>query len=514
MNIELIVYTISLSLSFVFMIYGYNCLVLSKGAISYVPPKSGTVNKRPQVAIHLPIYNEKYVVKRLLKACAEMIEQYGKDYVRVFVLDDSTDETSKLIDVYTKIMKNKGYKVIILRRNLRKGYKAGALQNALKYTEEEYIAIFDADFIPPKNFLVEVIPYIAPYPDVGIVQCRWGHVNRRYNWLTRCISIGIDGHFLIEQAGRYAYGMLLNFNGSAGIIRRSAIIKAGGWHDDTLAEDLDLSYRVQLNGYRVVYLRDVIVKGEVPPTITAFIQQQARWANGSLKVAKKLLLDVIKSSRLSLKQKLEASIHLTYYLVHPFLFLSFMLALFAAFQDIKLIKVPIPSGIQLENLSSWHSISTILYSIDPFHVCLILAIIVCTFSTWIMYSLAIKLSKNKIQGNFSTLLLLALLGFGISAVLTFEALQALIMNKTGTFKRTPKYNIIKSTDDWKKKKYQAVVLNKSIGTVICFALSVIAIYVACMQQNFGIIPILLFYGIAYALVGFVSLIQMFNPKAH
>ncbi len=231
------------------------------------------------------------------------------------------------------------FHVEVQRRASRQGYKAGALQEALDRTEEEFITVFDADFIPPPDFLVRSMPYFLHEESLGIIQSRWTHTNRNYNILTSAIALGIDVHFLIEQAGRYAAGFFQNFNGSGGILRTKALRQAGGWQSDTLAEDLDVSYRIQLQGYRILYLKDLHCPGEVPPTVPSFKKQQGRWACGSLQTAKKLLPRLLSNREYGFKQRLEAFLHLTGYLVHPLMFFSFVLACLATFMRVDILRL-------------------------------------------------------------------------------------------------------------------------------------------------------------------------------
>src|SRR5512136_2187819 len=279
MFIQSLFFIFSLILTLLFFVYGFNYYYLLLAARRYhspaMPERSMT---RPAVSIQLPIYNEKYVVRRVVAACAEMANAYGVEKVRLLILDDSDDDTVQEIDEVLEEYKKKNYRMGVLRRPNRVGFKAGALQAALDNTQEEFIAIFDADFIPPADFLLQTMPYFSQNESVAIVQSRWSSVNKDYNLLTQAISHAIDVHFLIEQPGRFAAGIFQNFNGSGGVLRKKAILEAGGWLADTLAEDLDLSYRMQTLGYRILYLRDLVCPGEIPPTIPNIKQQQSRWA--------------------------------------------------------------------------------------------------------------------------------------------------------------------------------------------------------------------------------------------
>ena len=233
-----IILGLSVLLSFSFFIYGINTLHLTRRARGYSQPNQNGMTSRPAVAVHLPVYNEFYVADRLLNACAKMADHYGRGLVRVCVIDDSDDETRDKLDSLAKSYNEQGYNVEILRRGTRAGFKAGALQAALERTTEPFVAVFDADFAPAEDFLDRTVPFMLQDEKVGFVQCRWTHFDRAYNMVTETLAIGIDAHFLLEQPGRWSSGYMMNFNGSAGLLRKAAIVRAGGWNSDTLAEDL------------------------------------------------------------------------------------------------------------------------------------------------------------------------------------------------------------------------------------------------------------------------------------
>lgn len=261
----------------------------------------------PVVTVQLPVYNEPSVVERLLDAVSRL--DYPRDRLEIQVLDDSTDETPQLVASKVRQLHREGWQIQHLRRPHRQGFKAGALQFGLERARGEIFAIFDADFVPPPDLLRRTVDYFMD-PKVGMVQLRWGHLNDQQSLLTRIQSILIDGHFLIEQTARSRSGRFFNFNGTAGLWRRRCIEDAGGWSADTLAEDLDLSYRAQLRGWKFLFLPDVVVPAELPLEMSAFKTQQHRWAKGAIQTCKKLLPSVWRSS-LPLKIKLEATIHLT-----------------------------------------------------------------------------------------------------------------------------------------------------------------------------------------------------------
>ncbi len=283
-------------------------------------PSPGT---EPHVVVQLPVYNEENVVARLLDAVAAL--DWPPDRLTIQLLDDSTDATAALAEPCVARMQEAGLRVQHLRRAQRHGFKAGALAHGLAQTDAAFFAIFDADFVPPPDFLRRALPHFAD-PSIAAVQGRWTHLNRDWSSLTRAQALAIDGHFAIEQEARFRAGWFLNFNGSAGVWRRAAIEAAGGWSADTLTEDLDLSYRAQLCGWRLAFDRDLTCPAELPSTLAAFKAQQRRWATGSMQTARKLL-PAIWQSRTSLAARLAATLHLTHYAVHPLLATTALLSI-------------------------------------------------------------------------------------------------------------------------------------------------------------------------------------------
>lgn len=279
----------------------------------------------PMVTTQLPIYNESQVVERLIDAVAAM--DYPRDRHEIQVLDDSTDETSDIVDRLVDRYRDRGIDIKAVRRTDRAGYKAGALAHATPAAAGKYVAIFDADFVPPKNFLIGSVALLEDDARLACLQGRWSHLNRDDSWLTRAQAMGIDGHFAIEQGARAWNGLLMNFNGTAGVWRRETLDdpEVGGWSADTLTEDLDLSYRAQLAGWKIDYCVDLPCPAELPSTSEALKAQQRRWATGSIQVARKLLPRIWRS-QLTIGQKLEASLHLTHYSIAVFMLILAVLA--------------------------------------------------------------------------------------------------------------------------------------------------------------------------------------------
>lgn len=278
----------------------------------------------PLIVTQLPVYNECNVVERAMRAIAAM--DYPPDRHEIQVLDDSDDETAEIIDRVADELRTEGHHIDVLRRTDRTGYKAGALENGLSHTKADYVALFDADFMPPRDFLKRTIAVLLLKPDVGFAQARWGHLDGEQNLLTRIQCVGLDGHFAVEQPARALNDCFMNFNGTAGLWRRRAIEEAGGWEHDTLTEDMDLSYRSQMKGWAPFYIMDLQVPAELPNDINAFKTQQFRWAKGSIQTAIKLLPHVLRSRATPLA-KVQAVFHMTHYLTHPLLLMMILLAL-------------------------------------------------------------------------------------------------------------------------------------------------------------------------------------------
>ena len=475
---------------------------------------SMTYSPLPAVCIHLPIYNEKYVIRRLVAACSEMAKAYGIDKVRIIIIDDSQDDTIRVVDEVVKDYLGRGYKVEALRRNSRTGFKAGALQAALEITEEEFIVVFDADFIPAVDFLNLSMPYFKADDKLGIIQSRWTHTNRDYNSLTKAIAIGIDVHFLIEQTGRYASGCFQNFNGSGGVLRKKALLEAGGWQADTLAEDLDVSYRIQLQGYRFLYIKDLQSPGEIPPTVPSFKKQQGRWANGSLRTARKVLPSILSNRKLGLKKRLEAFIHLTGYMVHPLMFISFVLTFTATLLSVNSFRIANVRTI-LQTANQTHSINIssafILETLTWF--LLGSMIIFCSIAAWVTPIASLRIQHLPVSRNLWSLLILFLLGFGISMSNTVEAGKALLTNRDWAFKRTPKYAVESGNEEWRSKRYQVPLDRMAVLELLLVIFGGIAMVYAISRSNFVVLIILIPYTMAYAFVFFLTMWQSQQERA-
>ena len=278
----------------------------------------------PKVTVQLPLYNERYVARRIIDAVASL--DYPHDRLHIQVLDDSTDDTTDLISGRIAQLKAEGLRIDLVRRANRKGYKAGALAEGLPFTDGEFIAIFDADFVPERDFLKRTVPYFKLGDDIGVVQARWGHLNATENILTRSQALAIDGHFGVEQFARCNNDLIFSFNGTCGLWRRKCIEDAGGWSADTLTEDFDLSYRAHMRGWHFFYVRDVMCPGEIPAQMASYKQQQSRWSKGSTQVMIKLTWVLMACSKLSLRKRIMGVLQLFQYAIQIFILLSLVLA--------------------------------------------------------------------------------------------------------------------------------------------------------------------------------------------
>jgi cellulose synthase/poly-beta-1,6-N-acetylglucosamine synthase-like glycosyltransferase len=513
--LQSVFFVLSLTLTLLFFLYGFNHYYLLNKARRYHPPiLEGSLAVRPSVSIHLPIYNEKYVIHRLVASCVLIAETYGINLVDILLIDDSDDDTVSEIDAIIAEYKKRSIQIEVFRRGNRQGFKAGALQAALERTPEDFIAIFDADFIPPADFLVRTLPYFIQDERLGIVQSRWDHLNRNYNFLTHAVAIAIDIHFLIEQTGRYAAGLFQNFNGSGGVLRKTAILETGGWQSDTLAEDLDLSYRMQLHGYQVLYLKDLLTPGEIPPTIPSFKKQQGRWACGSLRTAKKILPQLLPKPGLKFKQRLQAFIHLTGYIIYPLMTLSFLLSCLATFFNLNY-----SLRFQADNFFLLHEILGSTGTAAGFSIQNIIwvflgpLIILSTIAPWISSISTLRVKRLSVFKNLTSLLILLLLGFGISISNTLEAAKALLSNRSWEFTRTPKYADLNNETGWKASNYQIALDPVWMLELVFACTGVVATGFAIWQSNFSVLLILIPFTTAYAFILFLTILQSQHKKA-
>ncbi len=452
------------------------------------PKPFSELKEVPFLTLQLPIYNEKYVLPRLIKAACSL--EYPRDRFEIQVLDDSTDETTRAAQRIVNTYAKQGYPITLIHRDNREGYKAGALQEGLKVAKGELVAIFDADFVPESDFLKKLVPHFMEDEKIGMVQARWGHINREYSLLTKAQSIFLDGHFVIEHTARHRSGRYFNFNGTAGIWRVKCIEDAGGWQHDTLTEDLDLSYRAQMKGWQFVFLPDVITPAELPVEVNAFKAQQHRWSKGSIQTALKLVPTIIKA-KIPYKAKVEALFHLT----NNFAYLLMVV-----------LSLLMPFSIYFRYQLGWmHS-----FYIDLPLFCS------ATFSVTFFYTCAQKEAYPDWKKRLRYIPFNLALGIGLSVNNAKAVLEALF-NYSTEFKRTPKYAIEKNTDDWKTKKYTnqfnwVTFVELFLGIYFSIALSYV------IEQGVYIsIPFMVLFQIGYFYISFMGLLQSkallsFSPR--
>lgn len=427
----------------------------------------------PHVTVQLPIFNEALVVERLIEAVIKL--DYPKRKLQIQILDDSTDHTNEIAHRCVETYQQQGFHIELRHRYHRVGFKAGALAHGMHQGTAAFIAIFDADFAPQPDFLKQTVPHLLANPEVGFVQARWGHLNRDYSTLTAAQALAIDGHFTIEQTARNRSGLLMNFNGTGGVWRRACIEQSGGWHHDTLCEDFDLSYRAQLNGWRVTYLPDVVAPAEIPPQIAAFKRQQFRWAKGSIQCLKKLVGPVLRS-RLSWGAKLQAAIHLSNYMVHPLMVVLTLIT-------------PI---IVLNGGTDKIRFPLIYLSLG-------------SFGPPLMYLVAqLSLHPQRWRTHYKSMLALAFIGGGVALSNTKAVLEAWL-GVGSMFRRTPKFNVASTHDRWQNSVYRLPVDWLMIGEL---ALSLYAFGGAWLAATHGqtfTVPFILLYAFSFGYVGGVGL---------
>jgi cellulose synthase/poly-beta-1,6-N-acetylglucosamine synthase-like glycosyltransferase len=447
------------------------------------PPARFPEGQLPFVTIQLPIFNEQFVIDRLIDACCGL--NYPRDRFEIQVLDDSTDETTvvaqQIVERYaTGFAGMDPQPIVYIHRTNRHGYKAGALDAGLNTARGEFVAIFDADFVPPREWIMQVIHQFAE-PEIGMVQTRWTHLNRDYSFLTQVEAIMLDGHFVLEHGGRSRAGVFFNFNGTAGMWRRETISSAGGWQHDTLTEDTDLSYRAQMVGWRFKYLQDVECPAELPIEMTAFKTQQARWAKGLIQTGKKILPRVMKSDQ-PWHTKLEAWYHLTANLSYPLMIVLSVLLM--------------PAMI----IRSWQGLLQMLLIDLPLFMA----------STMSISSFYLVSQKELFPKNWGRTLLylpfLMALGVGLTITNTKAVLEALFGVKSA-FARTPKYRVNKKGEKSQAKKYR-----KRLGIIPWIELAIgcyfaFTVWYAISTENYFTVPFLVLFVFGYWYTGLLSLLQ-------
>jgi cellulose synthase/poly-beta-1,6-N-acetylglucosamine synthase-like glycosyltransferase len=482
-------------------LYGTNALLL---AALYLrrrrqpPPQAPLPESWPMVTVQLPIYNELYVVERLIDAVASL--EYPRERLQIQILDDSTDETTRLVRARVAHHRAQGLDMTLVHRRDRRGFKAGALARGLETALGEFIAIFDADFVPPPAFLKRTVPHLVQEPGLAFVQTRWGYLNPAYSALTRAQTIALDGHFVAEHLGRNRNGLLMNFNGTAGIWRRAAIETAGGWQDDTLTEDVDLSFRAQLAGWQALYLPEVESPAELPPQMAAFKRQQARWATGAAQCLVKLGGALLRGqpyhhSRPSAKGMSK---------LHPSAQAGQEQAPGAGIR---------PSWIArlegLLHLSVWiaHPMSLVLLILT---LPMLLGEIAMTLNLTIFWMVALgpvvayALSQRHLYSDWKRRMLfmpvLALLGTGL-ALSNSLAIARGLLTRDRAFWRTPKFHIEGRGDTWSHNRYALPFQWITVGELGLAAYALATVAVALVMGNYLAVPFLLLYVGGYGYIG-------------
>ncbi len=440
------------------------------------PPKEFA--ELPRVTVQLPIFNEQFVIDRLIESICAM--EYPRERLEIQVLDDSTDETQAVAAALVKKYQELGHPIVYIHRTNRQGYKAGALDEGLKVAKGEFVAIFDADFVPPPDWLMKVVHHFSN-PAIGMVQTRWTHLNRDYSFLTQVEAILLDGHFVLEHGARSRAGVFFNFNGTAGMWRRTAITDAGGWQHDTLTEDTDLSYRAQLAGWKFKYLQDVECPAELPIEMTAFKTQQARWAKGLIQTSKKIMPEVFRAN-LSWHEKLEAWYHLTANISYPLMIVLSILLL--------------PTEI-IQFHQGWFQMLFIdfpLFAASTFSI-----------ASFYMVSQHLLYPERWFKTLFYLPFLMAL-GIGLTLTNSKAVIEALLGIKS-SFKRTPKYRVQAKGERSKATKYR-----KRLGVLPLLELAIGAWFMWCIwyaidNQNYFTVPFLLIFVVGYWYTGLLSIFQ-------
>lgn len=481
-EIVLISYFVSLFILFVFSSHGFFMIYYYNKYKNVKPAANVDINPETKVTIQLPLYNELYVVERLIDSVCEI--DFPKDRMEIQVLDDSTDETVNLVARKVAEKKALGFDILHVRRTNREGFKAGALKEGMKTATGEFIAIFDADFIPAKDFLKKTLSHFTD-EKIGMVQTRWEHLNGDYSILTKAQALALDGHFVIEQNVRNKAGFFINFNGTGGIWRRSCIEDAGNWHADTLTEDLDLSYRAQLKGWRFVFLRDETSPAELPSEINALKAQQFRWTKGAIETAKKILPLVLKS-KLPLRVKLQATFHLTNNLAFPFILLA------------AILNVPL---IFIKNSGSHEAYFAVM------------SIFILAFIGSFMFYLY---SQKDIRTDWRKKIVLFPLFMAGSmgfAVNNSRAVIEGLLSRKSEFVRTPKFKVVNQKDSWSNNKYVNKKLEPSVIVELIMAIyCLVGIGSSIYFLEIAAIPFQLLFFIGFSFVSVTSIRHAYSKK--
>ncbi|MEM4311177.1 MAG: glycosyltransferase [Nitrososphaerales archaeon] len=460
------------SVSWIIFIYSANFYYLLIKSFNSKELRKKELEAYPILTIQLPLYNERYVARRLIDSICSL--DYPKDRLEIQVLDDSTDITKDICKEAVEEYRKKGYEIYYIHREKRKGFKAGALREGLKKAKGDFIAIFDADFIPPKGFLKDILRYFND-EKIGMIQARWGYVNENYSSLTRAQALDLDLHFFVEQKARSSSELFMNFNGTAGVWRRKCIEEAGGW-EDNLTEDLDLSFRAQLKGWKLAFVSSIVCNSELPVQINASKRQRYRWAFGSIQCSIKFL-DRIIFSPLPLITKFQALLQLTRHMIYPLLILQFLLLPF-------LMKL----GFSLNSLGAL--ISSLL--LGP-----------------LIYIITIrKIWKDEWLKKLPAYFFLLLLGGGMALINTKAIIEALIFRKA-SFLRTPKFGD-GALSYWKNRSYVLPFTHTAFLELLLALYGILAFFIAIITRNFFFLPYITLMSLGFFYVAFLTFLHSKN----
>ena len=458
------------SLNFFFLLY-----YLSRG--KRAKGNEVSISQLPMVTIQLPLYNEKYVSSRLIDAVCNM--DYPKDRLEIQVLDDSEDDSREAVLASVQKKRLKGFNIHHISRQDRSGFKAGALRMGMQYAKGEFIAIFDADFVPPPEFLKKSLRYFSD-SRVGLVQSRWGHMNENYSTLTEAQALSLDLHFLIEQNAKSSTHLFINFNGTAGVWRTSCIKDAGGWHTGTLVEDMDLSFRAQMKGWRLLFDKDIVVSGELPVQMNAAKRQQFRWAKGTTQLALKLLGELLLSKRIPVDTKFQAFIQLTRHVIYPMFLAQFIL---------------FPILLNTDN-------TPYRMAFSPFLGLFFYMLLGPVAYMYIIRRLWPKRWASKARQYW----ILLFFATGISVNNTIAVFDA-ILSKKNEFLRTPKFGVVKRSDRWRDKDY-VLPFNRTTLLEIFFSLyGCLSAFICIYSGSISFLPIILLQTIGLIYVTYLSIVD-------
>lgn len=468
-------------------ILGYSLIQFSLALTYFFNKRKGEILQKPQIPTHwpkvtiqLPLYNERYVVERLIDCIAKI--DYPREQLQIQVLDDSTDETTALVEAKIKALKATSLQIELVRRPERKGFKAGALAYGLQSATGEFVAIFDADFLPNPDFLKNTIPHFQE-ENVGVVQTRWGHINEEQSLLTRLQAFALDAHFSVEQKGRNLAEHFINFNGTAGVWRRATIDDAGGWQADTLTEDLDLSYRAQLKKWKFVYREDLITPAELPVAMSALKSQQFRWTKGAAECARKNLGKVLKDKEVGLSHKFHAVFHL----LNSFIFISIL--------SMSLLSIPVV--FIKANLTEYSFVFDLASYMGYSYL----------FLGFFFFMAYLSRRPFNLKTCFSFLAwfpVFMIISLGLSLHNGIAALEGYI-GKKSPFVRTPKFGADFKTNGWKRNKY----LIKSIGWLTWVEILLTSVFTGLVFYDiqigeWGLLPFHIMLVFGYGTISFYS----------